>query len=429
MSLSYYLALSRLSVAGGRWSLLCPARISINLGEILGFFNSFSPLLFMRLPPENIEHPVFLAIGLMSGTSLDAIDVALLQTDGHALVKPCAFRSYPYGAVFRERMQACFGPPESKDPRLLAGMAREVTMLHADAVEQFLMDTGTRRGDVDLVGFHGQTTWHAPEKGQTVQLGDGGFLADEVGIPVVADFRTADVQAGGQGAPLVPLYHRALAARWEKPCALINIGGIANITWIGGAANDQILACDTGPGNALINDWILRRTDLPYDPDGAYAAKGTFDEAHVARFLQDPYFALPPPKSLDRDHFSAYRPSDKMSIEDGAATLTVMTASSIALAVERLPEKPRCLWLTGGGRHNRTLVAWIEKLAGVPVASVDIQHWDGDAQEAEAFAYLAVRSVLRLPLSLPGTTGVKQPALGGVLFEPRTHRHRRKGAA
>ncbi|MFA6279689.1 MAG: anhydro-N-acetylmuramic acid kinase [Bdellovibrionales bacterium] len=357
---------------------------------------------------------IYRAIGLMSGTSLDGIDVALIETDGRSHVRPLGFLFYPYEAAFREWLRACFGKRQGTADPMVREVEGELTTLHAKAVAAFLAQEGLKPADVNLIGFHGQTIWHNPAARETIQIGDGALLAKLTGIDVVNDFRTADVKAGGQGAPLVPLYHRALAAALPKPTAIINIGGVSNITWIGGESDDEILAFDLGTGNALIDDWMLRHTGQSYDQGGAMAAQGCVDEAHVAAFLSHPFFAQKPPKSLDRDAFAAFVP-EGVSPADGAATLTMMTVAAIAKGVEASPQKPCEVYIAGGGRHNVTMMRWLAERTGVPVKSVDELGWNGDSLEAEAFAYLAVRSLLGLPLSVPNTTAVPAPMTGGVL--------------
>ncbi len=233
---------------------------------------------------------------------------------------------------------------------------------------------------------------------------------------MVADFRSADVAAGGEGAPLAPLYHAALAASLPKPIAILNLGGVGNVTWIGEAG--EILAFDTGPGNALIDDWVRRHTGAAADVDGALARAGRASAAHVARFLQHPYFTRLPPKSLDRDDFPDALP-DGLSLEDGAATLTEMTAAAVATGCRHFPVPAREWLVCGGGRHNPALMAALARRLGMPVRPVEAVGWNGDALEAQAFAYLAVRSAAGLPLSLPSTTGVPRPMPGGRLFRAR----------
>ncbi len=349
-------------------------------------------------------------IGLMSGTSLDGIDAAFLVTDGRDRVEPGAALTLPYEPALRERLRGVLGGKGD-----IAGAERALTEAHAAAVRVLIQ--GHALGGVDLIGFHGHTILHAPQQGRTWQLGDGALLAALAGIDVVGDFRSADVAAGGEGAPLVPLYHRALARSLPRPVAVLNLGGVANLTWIGEAA-EAILAFDTGPGNAPIDDWALAHRGKPVDEDGALAARGRIDESAVARFLAEPYFARRPPKSLDRDAFAGHRPVG-VSAEDGAATLTAMTAAAVAAAVAHLPAPPRRWLVTGGGRRNPVLMAMLRQRLAAPVAAVEAVGWDGDALEAQAFAYLAVRSVEGLPLSLPTTTGVKAPMPGGRLYRAR----------
>jgi anhydro-N-acetylmuramic acid kinase len=360
-------------------------------------------------------------IGLMSGTSIDGIDAALIETDGNACVQPLAFLTFPYPPPFRDAIRRCFGRLPTGEDRELAELERALTDRHADAVQSLLASCGLAPSAIALIGFHGQTLTHRPADGLTVQIGDGARLAQRTGIPVVNDFRTADVQAGGQGAPLVPLYHRALAASLPKPVVVANIGGVANITWIGGDGDDQLIACDTGPGNALIDDWLLQATGLPYDDKGETAARGKPDPAYVDRFLRHPYFQTPAPKALDRDAFAGFTPHG-MSVDDGAATLTMMTVCALAAGIATMPTRPRTIYVTGGGRHNATLLLWLEQATNVKVVTVDALGWNGDALEAEAFAYLAQRSLLGLPLTLPLTTGVARPTTGGVIHRVETRR-------
>jgi anhydro-N-acetylmuramic acid kinase len=342
----------------------------------------------------------------MSGTSMDGIDVALVETDGRERVATGAALTLPYAADFRERLRQVLG---GVGP--VAEVEEELTRLHARAVEEFLARHPC--GPIDVVGFHGHTILHRPAERRTWQLGDGALLARLLGIDVVGDFRSADVAAGGEGAPLAPLYHAALAAALEKPVAILNIGGVANVTWIGGEG--AVIAFDTGPGNALIDDWAHRHIGLAADIGGKLALAGHASAAHVARFLEHPYFSRLPPKSLDRDDFRDFSP-EGLSPEDGAATLTEMTAAAVAAALEHFPAAPREWLVCGGGRHNPALMAALARALAAPVRPVEAAGWDGDALEAQAFAYLAVRSALGLPLSLPSTTGAPHPMRGGRFF-------------
>ncbi|MGE3064810.1 MAG: anhydro-N-acetylmuramic acid kinase [Hyphomicrobiaceae bacterium] len=358
------------------------------------------------------------AIGLMSGTSMDGIDIALVETDGETYLRRGPAETHAYPAELRDRLRACLATARSlkgrqERPGALADVERELTERHAEAVLRFMGDRALQPFAVDVIGFHGQTVLHRPEAGLTVQLGDGPALARRTGIDVVYDLRAADVAAGGQGAPLVPIYHRALVARLpERPLAIVNIGGVANITYVG--RNGDLIAFDTGPGNALIDDWVARQTGSARDENGALAAQGRIDEAALRYYLSHPYFAKLPPKSLDRDAFPVEAVSH-LSAKDGAATLTAFTAEAIAKAREHLPEQPELWIISGGGRRNRTLMGMIAGRVENAVVPAEAVALDGDTVEAEAWAYLAVRALAGLPITFPGTTGVRQPLSGGVL--------------
>lgn len=348
------------------------------------------------------------ALGLMSGTSLDGVDAALVRTDGVRVLEFGPFRTEPYEAAFRERLRGVLGGKGD-----VAGVERELTEIHAAAVRALLREAGRKKADV--IGFHGHTILHAPEARRTWQIGDGALLARATSIDVVHDFRSADVAAGGEGAPLAPVYHAALAAGLEQPVAVLNIGGVANVTWIGGTAAEPVLiAFDTGPGNALIDDWVRRHGGRLYDEDGALAAAGSADRAALARLLDHGYFGRRPPKSLDRDAFSI-EPMAHLPAADGAATLTAFTAQAVARATAHFPAPPKRWLVTGGGRHNKTMMAALAAAVAGTVEPVETARWNGDGLEAQAFAYLAVRSLRGLPLSFPGTTGVGRPLPGGVL--------------
>jgi anhydro-N-acetylmuramic acid kinase len=354
----------------------------------------------------------------MSGTSMDGIDAALIGTDGEDEVARGPSYTIAYDKGFRDRLAQAIGearalPDRTTRTPLLSDVERELTERHAAAIEQLLRAQGLAASDVAVIGFHGHTVLHAPERGLTVQLGDGALLARRTGIDVVYDLRAADSAAGGQGAPLAPVYHRALAAGLEeRPLALINIGGVANVTWIG--RDDALIAFDTGPGNALIDDWMTRRSGRALDEDGKAAASGAVDEAALTALLTHNYFGALPPKSLDRNAF-VLDPVAALSVEDGATTLTAFTASAIARARAHFPEEPQLWIISGGGRRNRTLMSMIaERVAGA-VAPAEAAGFDGDAVEAEAWAYMAVRSLAGLPITYPGTTGAPAPLTGGVL--------------
>jgi anhydro-N-acetylmuramic acid kinase len=361
--------------------------------------------------------PPLRAIGLMSGTSLDGLDVALLETDGADRVRRLSSVTTPYPDAFRSRLRqalidAAAMQRRDERPGCLAEVERELTERHAQAVLRFIGNLALQPSGVDLVGFHGQTVLHRPQAGLTVQLGDGPLLARLTGIEVVYDLRAADVAAGGQGAPLVPVYHRALAAALpQRPLAMVNIGGVANVTWIG--RDGQLIAFDTGPGNAMIDDLMLRRAGLPCDQDGATAARGRVHEDYVAEYLRHSHFAAPPPKSLDRNAFPVEL-VEPLSLEDAAATLTALTAAALARAREHMPAEPLLWVVAGGGRRNRTLMSMLAGRVENAVVPAEAVGLDGDAMEAEAWAYLAVRSWRGFPLTYPGTTGVARPQTGGV---------------
>ncbi len=343
----------------------------------------------------------------MSGTSLDGIDVAAIESDGEAHVVTGPALTVPYPADFRERLRAVLGGIGA-----VVQVEAELTRLHAAAIAEFRARFPQTR--VALVGFHGHTILHEPENRRTWQIGDGTLLARLAGCDVVADFRSADVAAGGEGAPLAPLYHAALAANLAKPLAVLNLGGVGNVTWIGG--DGDILAFDTGPGNAMLDDWVRGLTGQQADFGGTLARSGSVSPTHVMGFLNAPYFARKPPKSLDRGDFASFVPQG-LSAADGAATLTEMTAAAVTAAARaHFPGRVREFLVTGGGRHNPAMMAALARLLGVPVRPVEAVGWDGDALEAQAFAYLAIRSRRGLPLSLPTTTGAPQPMPGGRLF-------------
>ena len=360
-----------------------------------------------------------LAIGLMSGTSLDGIDAALIETDGEGEVRPLAFRGEPYSDAAREQLAAAtalaltFDRPRASPDIVAAGELIDRT--HAFAVHKLLRDAGVAAADVAVIGYHGQTVAHRPDRGWTWQIGDGAVLARATGIAVVSDMRSADVAAGGQGAPLLPIYHAALTAGLERPVAVLNLGGVGNVTFVG--VDGALVAFDTGPANGLIDSWVEAETGARYDADGALAASGHVDEAVLTAMLDHPYFAAPSPKSLDRNDFTI-QPARGLSAADGAATLTAFTAATVAEALDQLPARPKRLIVAGGGRHNPTLLRMIGERTGIAPEASDTLGWDGDAMEAEGFAYMAVRTLKGLPISFPGTTGVPQPLPGGRVDRP-----------
>ncbi|MCL4168732.1 UNVERIFIED_CONTAM: hypothetical protein GTU68_011140, partial [Idotea baltica] len=294
-----------------------------------------------------------------------------------------------------------------------------ITDLHVEVVNNLLKLNNLSSEDIDVIGFHGQTLLHGPEEGWSWQIGDGERLSRELGIMVVSDLRGFDVAHGGQGAPLLPVYHRSLFAgqNVKYPVGLINFGGVANITWIGGEGADDLIAFDTGPANALLDDWIRKNTDQIYDLDGKISAKGKVHQDLIDRWMNNDYFKLPPPKSLDRDDFNVDE-VNALSLEDGAATLAAFSVECLKLAASQCPFTVKNWYVCGGGAHNPTIMAMLNTALGGNVEPVAAIGFDGDYIEAEGFAYMAVRKLYELPITFPGTTGISSPSTGGVLNTP-----------
>lgn len=366
------------------------------------------------------------AVGLMTGTVLDGnIDVALIKTDGETIDSFGKYRLAPYPQwimdlledSMRQARDWAFSGPE---PAKFAEAERALTIAQSEAVRDLVEDFGLSMADIGIVGFHGQTMLHrAPQPnrlGETRQLGDGELMHEILGAPVAFDFRTADVKAGGQGAPLAAIYHAALLARAGigPDTAILNLGGVGNITWSNG--DGELVAFDTGPANAPLNDFVKSKGLGEMDRDGLLAAAGDVDEARLADLLQHAYFSAPYPKSLDRFDFTAGM-AEGLSAEDGAATLTAFTASAVGKAIDLLPQRPHKLVVTGGGRRNPTMMAMLSKRANVEILPAEAFDWSGDAVEAECFAFLAVRVLRGLPISFPTTTGVSTPICGGRIAE------------
>jgi anhydro-N-acetylmuramic acid kinase len=361
-----------------------------------------------------MSNPPLLALGAISGTSMDAIDLALVRTDGERRIEPLGGAAYPYPATLKAQLLEALHDPEIAERDPLHGLELAVTDAFAEAISAFLASPSIRHHRPDLIGLHGQTIWHRPERRFTRQLGDGRRLATQLGVPVVNRFRHADVAAGGQGAPLVPLYHAGLAHALQQPLIVLNLGGVANITYLDG---NTILACDTGPASALIDDRMRLHFGRPYDENGAVARQGRTDATALARMLDQPFFAALPPKSLDRNDFHRLLALvDPLPPEDQIATLTAFTIEATARVEAVLPGRPGRWLVTGGGRHNPMFMEGFAKRLGLPVEPVEAVGWNGDLLEAECFAYLAVRSRAGLPLSLPTTSGVPRPMPGGEFW-------------
>lgn len=354
------------------------------------------------------------AIGVISGTSMDGIDVALISSDGMDVVEPGPGATFPYPDETRQALREIIAAPAAARGAL-DDLQRAVTHAHVAAIEDFMKEYGLNRRSVALVGLHGQTILHRPRERFTRQLCDGSLASRLLSLDVVNDFRSADVAAGGEGAPFAPLYHAAISAGRERPLMLLNWGGVGNVTYLG--ESGEIVAFDTGPANALLDDFVLRRRGLTHDADGALAASGRVDHRLLADLMRDPYFDRQPPKSLDRNHFHrAAAAIEALSDADGAATLAAFTIEATAAAGRFFASKPRRWLVTGGGRRNGALMRALAARLEVPVEPIETIGYDGDALEAQCFAYLAIRSRRGLPLSLPTTTGVPEPTPGGVFW-------------
>ncbi len=369
----------------------------------------------------------FCAIGLMSGTSMDGIDLAMLRTDGENKVERGPSMFVPYEAGFRRRLEKSLDEARAiirreDRPGGLVALEKEITLRHADAVNTFVHGAASGWGRPDIIGFHGQTVLHRPQVGVTVQLGDGEMLARKTGLPVVYDMRANDMKLGGQGAPLVPAYHAALARTLpapfssRSPVVFVNIGGISNVTYVG--RHGDPIAFDSGPGNALIDQWVAREGGVPFDADGVIASEGDTVAAVIARYLDNPFFGKSGPKSLDRNDFTLDE-AEGLELADGARTLAALSAEAILKSAEHMPEAPELWIVCGGGRKNPHILADLRNKAGdADVILAEDAGFNGDSMEAEAWAYLAVRSTRGLPLTFPTTTGCREPAPGGVTAKP-----------
>ena len=361
----------------------------------------------------------------MSGTSLDGIDAALLVGDGETVEQFGATLYQPYSSDQVSQLQDLLANAAQEERDLASTdqyeqVTRAFTLAHAEAVAQLLAENGLEPADIDLLGLHGQTILHRPAEGWTWQMSDGDLLAKKSGIAVIDDFRSADVAAGGQGAPFAPLYHQALLnsadlSHEEYPITILNIGGISNLTWVSEAGD--VIGFDTGPGNAQLNDWVSQHCSQPFDRDGLIAATGQVDTQIVNQVLQNSYFSAPYPKSLDRQDFDLAA-VQALSPADGAATLTAITVAGIVHALQQLPTLPKAIYVCGGGRKNLHLMRELARVSQTKTEPVEALGWRGDFLEAECFAHLAIRSALGMPLSLPTTTGAKSAVTGGVLHHP-----------
>lgn len=381
----------------------------------------------VRIRKEKIMKTNYRAIGLMSGTSMDGIDLALVTTDGEQVVERGCAGSMAYSDGFRARLKQALKDARSlsnRDERtgILRQLEQDLTLLHAVAVQDFLFAHGLTAQDIDVIGFHGQTVLHRPDEALTVQLGNGALLARETGIAVVYDMRAEDMRNSGQGAPLIPAYHAALARNLPQkpvmPVVFVNIGGISNLTYVDEAGN--LAAFDSGPGNMLIDQWVELHGMGSFDAGGTLALQGRVNEPLAVQYLNHSFFTGDLRRSLDRGDFTVPL-KGSVSVEDGARTLAYVAAASILQSAAHLPQQPRSYVVSGGGRKNAALMRELVTLAeaqGAVVIDADAAGLDGDSMEAEAWGYLAVRSLKALPLTYPSTTGCLQPVSGGVLVKP-----------
>lgn len=350
------------------------------------------------------------ALGAMSGTSLDGVDAAVVNTDGHTIFGFGESRYRAYSTTEQAALRAALGQWQGA---VVAAARDVVERAHQEVLAGF--------EKVELIGFHGQTLAHEPKGRGTLQVGDGAALSRALAVPVVWDFRSEDVAQGGEGAPLAPFFHFACAKfiGARAPLCFLNLGGVGNLTYVDPSFDSPerdgaLLAFDTGPANAPVNDLMQTRLGLAMDRGGAVAARGTVQANLIEQFLTDPYFARLPPKSLDRNDFSKMVDLvDGLNDADAAATLMALCAASVGLGLACCPAPPERVLVTGGGRKNPVLMQMIEAELECPVEPVEAVWLDGDMLEAQAFAYLAVRVARRLPTSGPGTTGVREPVSGG----------------
>lgn len=364
---------------------------------------------------------VYTVLGLMSGTSLDGIDMAIIYTDGRTIHDLDVFGTVPFTVEDRQDLQMITEKAgqwnfDGPAPNIFGAGEELVDRVHVQAIEAFLQREGIPNLNIDLIGYHGQTILHDATRGKTLQLGDGQRLANQFGAPCVYDFRSEDVLKGGQGAPLAPIYHKALVnwSQLDGVTAVLNLGGVGNISIIEG---DNLLASDTGPANGPLDSFLAER-GVGLDDRGSVSQSGLVDFGTVDQWLSRPFFKRRWPRSADRHDFDVWDDLKDQSIEDGAATLCAFTAHSVVRTLADMDARPERLIVCGGGRHNRTIMTLLGLETGVPVYPSERFGWDSDAIEAQAFGYLAARVVEGLPNSFPTTTGVSEPVIGGRVVYP-----------
>ena len=358
-------------------------------------------------------------LGLMSGTSLDGIDVSIIKSDGEQYFEIIDDLCLKYDDQLKSKLKKIIDLCSSRDQlakmsKEIVDLEKELTLCHANAYK--LITEKNKKIKIDLIGFHGQTILHKPQKGYSIQIGDSKLLSKITNTTIISNFRENDILNGGEGAPLAPIYHQLILTRIKSkpPSAVINIGGISNITYL--EESNKIVSFDTGPGNCLIDEWVRNKTKKEFDNDGVIARSGQTDDETLKKFLSDPYFKKKFPKSLDIKDFNLQN-LNKLNLEDGCATLSMLTASSICMALNNFIKKPNLVLLSGGGRKNKYIVDNIKKKFTGTVKLIDNFNFNGDFIESQAFAYLAIRSYLKKFITFPSTTGVKKPCLGGSIFK------------
>lgn len=382
--------------------------------------------------PLKIATKPTVALGLMSGTSLDGVDAAFLETDGERIMRFGPRLLIPYSKEDKRALESATQAAlrwqfKGTPPNSFAHVEALIFQTHARAVKALCEAAPDWAARLEIIGFHGQTVLHHPatptQTGRTLQLGDGQALADRFQCPVAYDFRQADVAAGGQGAPLAPIYHKGLATYSDLvyPVAILNLGGVGNVTLL---TETEISASDTGPGNGPLDQWMLQTLGQDYDADGALSLSGIPDFRKISNWLKRDFFQRSAPRSADRYDFDVLSDMGRLSAKDGAATLAAFTAEAVKKTVEDLIGN-RSVSLTslivcGGGRHNRAMLWMLKERFGLPILTAEDVGWDSDAIEAQAFGYLAVRTLRGLPISFPRTTGVNIPLTGGKVAFPRS---------
>jgi anhydro-N-acetylmuramic acid kinase len=359
------------------------------------------------------------SLGLMSGTSMDGIDASIIKSDGEQSVEIIDDLYIKYDDIFRTELKKCINLCKTnkdikKITKRIKKLEKELTLYHAKACQ--LIIKKNKKIKVDLIGFHGQTILHEPKKGYSKQIGDSNLLSKIINTTVISNFRKNDILNGGQGAPLTPLYHKLILSKVSSnyPSAIINIGGIANITYV--KNKKQLVSFDTGPGNCLIDKWVEKNSSMHFDKMGKLAKSGKLDQKILNQFLQDSYYKKKFPKSLDIKHFDL-NSLKKLSLEDGSTTLSILTVETICLAIKSLKVLPNIIILSGGGRKNKFIIENIKKRINKSINLIDEFNFDGDFIESQAFAYLAIRSFYNKYITLPSTTGVKMYCTGGSIFK------------